>query len=203
MGAKSIFYKQKERRFSVSFMVMEFLAEKQECLMAKLQESKQISMKDVFVELFEFMEWPEPKDEDLLYLMARLEKGTTSEVDLPKKQGKSLKANKDFAGSFAEWIGGLKPDDLCLWLSGYDYDIARILYEETDIEDVRYLVNLKVEEELQKAKLGLEAALFGFGGGYKGSKRGGDANTVVHNMSDDASEAEFESAFAAAKSVGF
>lgn len=91
------------------------------------------------------------------------------------------KKTSGFGAHFTQWLGGLTTEQLCLWLADYDLDKARILYCDTDIDDLTVMVDLKSGHQWQLVRTQFEACVIGFGGKLEGQSEG-----VVHevDMSD-------------------
>lgn len=104
-------------------------------------------------------------------------------------------SGKRFAGYLISWASSLRIDRLCLYAAGYDYRLAEYYYRSLDQQTLVAIANAKLELELERAKVGFEAALFGFGGRYKDTP---DENTQVFDLTGDNPGAEV-----ALKNMGF
>lgn len=81
-------------------------------------------------------------------------------------------SNSGFGAHFTKWLGGLNTEQLCLWLADYDLDKARILYCDTDIDDLTVMVDLKSGHQWQLVRTRFEACVIGFGGKLEGQSEG-------------------------------
>ena len=114
-------------------------------------------------------------------LVAYAERFEQQKVEDPSE---SQGAGKSFAGYLIQWASELNLAQLCLYLADYDYFLARRLYTELDQSLIVTTVNDKLKFEFERARTGLEACAFGFGGGYKGGAKE-DENTEVIDLTKD------------------
>lgn len=131
----------------------------------------------------------EPSEEDVVYVVERMNLlAADGEVkgkgaDAPNGKGKF------FAGYFMEWASGLEFHALCLYAAGYDYEKARRLYEEVDHKSLIAIAHEKLQFDFERARVALEASLFGFGGGYKDTPKSDDSSNVI-DLTGDSPEAD-------------
>jgi hypothetical protein len=112
-----------------------------------------------------------------------------------KGGGGETQAGRFFAGYLTEWATKLNPEGLCCYLADYDYDRAYRYYCELDQQTLVAIAHDKLGLELERARVGFEAALFGFGGKYKGTP--GEADKEF-DLTKDSAAAEV-----ALKNLGF
>ena len=89
-----------------------------------------------------------------------------------------------FGTELTKWLGKLSTEQLCLWVAGYDLDKARILYCDTDIDDLSVMVDLKSQHEWQIVRTQFEACILGAGG-----KIVGQSDAIVHEVDMKSTEA--------------
>lgn len=137
----------------------------------------------------------EPSEEDLAYVAEELtRRSAAAEERQGDAKATSIKG-RYFSGYLTDWAYGLNFDKLCLYVADYDYPKARELYETLDQQSVVALADEKLRLEFERARVTFEAALFGFGGGYKDTPKEGDA---TFDLTDDNQSAE-----RALKNMGF
>jgi hypothetical protein len=133
-----------------------------------------------------------PSDDQLIEIADRLNQVVPTEET---EDGQTLRGGSHFSGYFIEWSGKLRADGLCLYLADYDYPRANRLYCELDQQLVVAIASEKLRLEFERARVAFEAALFGFGGSYKGSPQGDEK---VFDLTKDNAAAEV-----ALKNFGF
>lgn len=95
----------------------------------------------------------------------------------PAIPGPANKKATGFGTELTKWLKELSTEQLCLWMAGYDLDKARILYCDTDIDDLSVMVDLKSQHEWQIVRTQFEACILGAGG-----KIEGQTDAVVHEV---------------------
>jgi hypothetical protein len=108
----------------------------------------------------------------------------------PRQQGSG------FGAEYSKFIGALTTDELCLWLADYDVAKARILFCDTDIDDLSVMVDLKTRHEWQVIRTNFESCIIGFGGKLQGQS---DATVHEVDMNDTGS---VEDMFTAMRKLG-
>lgn len=166
----SIFLKATQRPFNVTFFMVEHFTK------AVKEGGKEVQMGEAVGAALEAC-GIQSTDENKEYLAARIveenEKWKGS-----NKGSSSSRGKKQFGDGFAQWGGGLSPQELCMYLSEYDFEKARYLYCSVDKQDVMSLANGKLKYDMELAVLSYEACLFGFGGWYGDD----DKNVMVNNV---------------------
>jgi hypothetical protein len=139
----------------------------------------------------------EPAEDDLRYVVEELEKRHQDSEEKRNKEGESNKTGKGkhFAGYFASWASEMTYDKLCLYVADYDFTKAKDYYETQDQQTIVAIADEKLRLEFEKVRAAFEAALFGFGGGYKDTPREGDSS---FDLTEDSKSAE-----RALKNMGF
>lgn len=80
-----------------------------------------------------------------------------------------------YGAKYTKWLGGLSQDQLCLWLADFDFDKAKKLYSDTDIDDLSVMVQIKSGHEWEQLRTRFEACVLGFGGKLENQSEG-----IVH-----------------------
>lgn len=194
-AGKSVFLEAAERPIPLSFLMLEYLNVRRHELE---KEESERTLGEVVEEACRVCGFEDITKEKILYLVTRMSRSSEER----KKGGGAkalLRANRDFGGALAEWISGLEPAEVCLWLSSGDLLQANYLYSSADVEEVAALVDVMIQYAFQQAKVRYEAALFGFGGGYKRTPKEG---TKVYNLEDPSPEEE-DAALEALRQMGF
>lgn len=97
---------------------------------------------------------------------------------------------RSFGSSFYKHIAEMELDDYCLVLAGYDNEKAAALYRYTDYRMVKAMRKTWQDLEAHKSQLMLEAAVYGFGGGFGESSVGSEADEHYDLRSDDLNAAD-------------
>jgi hypothetical protein len=128
----------------------------------------------------------EPTEEEIVYMIGRLndmaEKSPLNDADSGPQNGKG----KYFAGYLTDWAANLDYVTLCLYAAGYDYENARKYYETVDHQSLIAIAHEKLKFDFERARVALEASLFGFGGGYKDTPKEGDNVVDLTSGGEDA-----------------
>jgi hypothetical protein len=167
---KSLFSRVKDNPFKITFYFLEILEKQKELLRFKTRDEKGISALVptlVSQSLSEAGLKEKPTSFDVSYVLQRLkefqEKKPSEKINNPNK------VKRSFGQFFVDWFSSLSAESICIFLANHDFDIAFDLYTKEDIEIVRRLASDKFMLEFERGRMGFEAALFGFGGGYGGS----------------------------------
>lgn len=115
----------------------------------------------------------------------------------PAIPGPANKKATGFGTELTKWLAGLSTEQLCLWLAGYDLDKAKILYCDTDIDDLSVMVDLKSQHEWQLVRTQFEACILGGGG-----KIEGQSDAIVHEV-DMGSEESVNDMISKMRDMGF
>lgn len=137
----------------------------------------------------------EPTDEAVAGIIVDLNAIYGDKKDKKEEEDKPTGKGKHFAGYFAEWASSLSFDKLCFYAAGFDYAKAREYFVTLDQRSVVAIADEKLRLEFELARVSFEAALFGFGGGYKNTPREGES---VFDLSSGGQDAE-----KALKNLGF
>jgi hypothetical protein len=116
----------------------------------------------------------DPTDDQIVYMVGRLNDMATENAAKPDAGGPQNSKGKFFAGYFTDWAANLDYVTLCLYAAGYDYAKARKYYETVDHQSLIAIAHEKLKFDFERARVSLEASLFGFGGGYKATPKEGD-----------------------------
>ena len=129
--------------------------------------------------------------------VAEIARRMAEQVEKQEERGGSQKAGAGayFAGYLTAWAGKLSSEGICFYVANYDYDLARRLYCEIDQQTLSAIAKDKLQLEFERARVGFEASLFGFGGKYKDTPSEADCE---FDLTKDSKAAE-----AALKSFGF
>ena len=114
-----------------------------------------------------------PTEEELVSVIERLNEQALKERE---EDDLAIQGGRNFAGYFIQWAGKLHAEALTLFLADYDFERARRYYCELDQQAVIAIASERLRLEFERARVSFEAALFGFGGSYKGSPKDGDAD---------------------------
>lgn len=141
---------------------------------------------------------------DLKYVWQRIEKARAAGQQTPASEEDEKAAqeaherfnSKDFEPEsygeyFIRWASKLPPYQMCLYLSEGDPCKAWEFYTEVDRDDVLEAYEVKTSWELESVRYRVEAALYGFGGGYK-KKGGGSSPSSPSSSSSDGSETVYD-----------
>lgn len=177
----SIFYNKKfGTKYPVSFLVTETVAEKIKAAAEDGQEGGVVFFSCVLSALKE-CHGGTPTDDDI---DAAVEKLQNVILDAQKQAEKKLPTKprgNQFAAAYIDWVEQLDPVATCLFVSGFDFERARILYSEVDREDVMLLVERYLSSEWEKIKLGYESAVYGAGGSFSSDKSEPDG-TISYDL---------------------
>lgn len=192
----TIFYQAKyESVFPITGLFLELLG-------IKLQNLEQTPTNEEFAVILidclkESELCKEPSDKELSYVVEELEKRHKNTEDKRDREGESNKTGKGkhFAGYFADWASAMTYDKLCFYVADYDFAKAKDYYETQDQQTIVAIADEKLRLEFEKVRAAFEAALFGFGGGYKDTPREGDSS---FDLTEDSKSAE-----RALKNMGF
>ena len=116
----------------------------------------------------------DPTEDQVLYMIERL---NAMAGEISQKSNDAASENtkgKYFAGYLTDWAANLDYVTLCLYTAGYDYEKARQYYEKVDHKSLIAIAHEKLKFDFERARVALEASLFGFGGGYKSTPKEGD-----------------------------
>ncbi len=124
--------------------------------------------------------------EDARSIVMHLLKGS----EQPASEAEVVVSNKQTFGSgFFDYLSAMELDDCCLVLSGYDIEKATTMYRHMDYRMVKAMRKTWQDIEAHKARLSLEATVYGFGGGF-GSSEGGEADEHYDLRTDDMNAAD-------------
>lgn len=165
----TIFYK---ARFERPVPVTYLLVERVSALLADSEPDEEVAYKAVRQAMIDCDSLGTPTDAQVAYVIQRLS-AVAPKDGADKPAVEKDQDGKSFAGGFLKWIREMAPEDFCLFVSGNDYNRAVTLYCVVDKDDVMVMADRKVAEEWERSRISLEAALFGFGGGY-GKDKGKD-----------------------------
>ena len=178
----SLFYKATlERRFPLPFLFFEDVGIAAEGL------DEEPTEEDIALHIRESLKRccnRKASDADVQYVAGRLEQlaKESTEKQAEEDENKSVKKKaQGFAVSFSDWVGKLKPQELCLAVTDYDHPAAMQLYCEVDRDDVMEMAAQWMAHEWESIKVGYESVVYGFGGGYKEDS----AATVIDVSTDD------------------
>lgn len=102
----------------------------------------------------------------------------------PAKAKPRRRSERGRGDYYDEWLTGQDISQTMFWLTGYNAQEARRLYEEEDYEIVEAMISTKRLHDMELGRLQFEAALFGFGGHYGNGKRRDEGEVRVHDMSN-------------------
>lgn len=111
-----------------------------------------------------------PNKAQVDYALSRLQE--ISNQIAANTHGESKTPDKGLGTDLLIWLSRLHTEEMCLLLSGFDSKKAREIYREWDRDEVTESFRIFLSYEREKIQASFEAALYGFGGGYKGSKGG-------------------------------
>lgn len=114
-------------------------------------------------------------DEQVSYLVSRLADEVVAPSGGAEKQKKKQRGFGDF---WLDHYSGVRPEEMCLVLSGMDIERADRLYCEEDKEDVVRLYGLFLRSKIEDNRLLYEGPLMGFGGSY-GTQPSAEADTKM------------------------
>jgi len=117
-----------------------------------------------------------------------------------KPKGGSGKSEKGLGSDYMKWLGKLPSDRLCYILAKFDPARAAELYLGTDYRVVQDMGEVYLEMQWNKIQSSFEASMYGFGGGYEGSKGGGDREVITYDLTTPAGKKE---AMASLRASGF
>jgi hypothetical protein len=174
-------------------LFIEFVAETLAALPEDERQEKFLEAISQGMERCELSDGP-PSAEAVVEIAVRLESHYSTQSEQKKASGPSG-AGKTFLGYFIEWAAKLDMVQLCLYTADWDPVAGRALYCEVDQALVVATAHDKLRLETERARVGFEAALFGFGGRYKDTPSEADRS---FDLSSDNASAEV-----ALKSLGF
>lgn len=186
--ANSIFYNMTHgRRFPVSLLALETYA------IRVTEVSTEDEHYDMFIKILTSICGVEnPQVDDIQYLAERIKSIKDETVE-----GKASKAGHSFGTYYQEYLGKLSSDSTILRMVNYDVNAARRIYCELDRDDAYKLMKEYLEGLLEEGRLRMEAAMYGFGGGYKDDGKGGSGNV------GETFDVSSEEGKAALKAMGF
>jgi hypothetical protein len=126
-------------------------------------------------------------EEAVVHVLQGLDRIAKANTTADKEVSETDPAGKFFAGYLAGWAGKLDVAGLCLYVADYDFFKARDYYTQLDQQTLVAIAHDKLQFEFERARVSFEAAMFGFGGSYKGSS---DANTEEFDLTSDNASAE-------------
>lgn len=129
----------------------------------------------------------EPAEDQVLYMIDRLNSMAGEIAQRSADAAPDNSKGKYFAGYLTDWAANLDYVTLCLYAAGYDYEKARQYYEKVDHKSLIAIAHEKLKFDFERARVALEASLFGFGGGYKATPKEGDS---VIDLTSGGPEAE-------------
>ena len=160
----SIFYMHVAgRRFPVPLVALESYS-----INASTAESDEQLFDVLITTMSKYCNVTDPQDDDIEYFLSRL-KEVREEIKDNDPEEKTK--GKTFGTAYLEYISGLSIDAVLLRMVNYDINAAEKLYCTMDRTDVVALVDDYVKGRMEENLVNMEAAMYGFGGGYKSDKQ--------------------------------
>ena len=177
LRTSSYYYRAKFQTLAVtpSYLFLEFLAE-------VIANSPGVSML-VALQSATIKTYGKPKNLNTKELTQLAEQLTDDTKKRGEPENADTKIKLGMGTQCIEWLSKLPPQDLCMLLGGYDPVKTEELYCFTDYRVVSEMGRLYVEDRWHQIQSQHDAAMYAFGGGYKGegdaSSPGGDKGEVA------------------------
>lgn len=113
-----------------------------------------------------------------------VEESDKQKVAAEEGKDKPPKTKKSLGSSLMDWVSGMSSEAICMAMSGYDLNKAKELYCDQDYRLVSEAHILYAEERWQLMQAQYEAAMYGFGGQYKGDQSAANDETM-HDLTKD------------------
>jgi len=142
-------------------------------------------------------------DEDCLQIARRLsDKRAADEASTEDTSPGRKQKGPGMGTTEMEWLAGLMPDKLCMYVANYSPDLSVKLYCEYDYEFVAELAAAKQNNRWHEVRSSFETSMYGFGGSYKGDRSAETSDGKVIDVDSSDKDIDGE-ALKAIKSMGF
>lgn len=157
----SIFLDRKNTGPVISFLFLEYLG-------VYVSDNPKSSVEEAVVSAYQSAYQHTPKTEYIVGIATRLQKREEDRVEKDEKTDHIPVKRKNLGTMEMDWVEGLGPDKLCIYLADFNYAEATNLYCTIDYEAVTKMAELKQQARWNIILSEFEACMYGFGGSYKG-----------------------------------